>query len=62
MQSYLVLMFDGSVKMVANVQKGDTLMGPDSKPRIVTSVQVCEGVAFEIKPLKGKSFGLGGDN
>jgi hypothetical protein len=37
-------------------------MGPDSNPRIVASVQVCEELAFEVKPLNGKSFILGGDN
>jgi hypothetical protein len=37
-------------------------MGQDSKQRVVTNIQACEGEAFEIKPLNGKSFILGGDN
>jgi hypothetical protein len=56
MQSYPVLMFDGSVKIISDVEKGNILMGPDSNPRIVTSVQACEGLAFEVRPLNGKSF------
>jgi hypothetical protein len=33
-----VLMFDGSIKMVQNIRKGDQLMGDDSKSRNVVSI------------------------
>lgn len=33
-----ILMFDGSIKMVQDIQVGDLLMGPDSKPRRVLSL------------------------
>lgn len=36
-----VLMFDGTTKMVQNIQEGELLMGDDSKPRIVLST--CKG-------------------
>jgi hypothetical protein len=62
MQNYSVLIFDGSTKNIANVKKSDVLMGPDSKPRTVKSLAVCEELAFEVKPLNGKNFVLGGDN
>jgi len=33
-----ILMYDGSIKKVQDVQAGDQLMGPDSKPRRVLSL------------------------
>lgn len=55
-------MQDGSVKIISEVEKGDVLMGPDSESRTVKKIHLCEGLAFEIKPLKGEAFVLGGDN
>jgi replicative DNA helicase len=62
MQNYSVLMFDGSIKNIANIKEGDVLMGPDSCERIVKSVEAREGKAFEIKPLNGDHFVLGSEN
>lgn len=55
-------MKNGSIKIVSDVEKGDILMGPDSMPRIVKKASMCEGLAFEVKPVKVKSFILGEDN
>jgi hypothetical protein len=55
-------MFDGSAKSLAAVGNGDVLMGPDSAPRVVKNVEFHEGEAFEVRPLNGKSFILGGEN
>ena len=51
-----VLMYDGTLKMVQNVQVGDKVMGPDSKPRIV--LELCRNCdeMFEIKPKRGPSY------
>jgi len=51
-----VLMFDGTVKMVQDVEIGDQLMGPDSKPRLVLST--CKGRAplYRVTPTKGDSY------
>lgn len=51
-----ILMFDGSVRLVEEVDTGDLLMGPDSTPRQVT--RLCRGFGdmYRIKPVKGKPF------
>lgn len=51
-----VLMFDGSVKAVEDVQVGDQLMGPDSGPRNVLST--CTGVEplYKVVPIKGTPY------
>jgi intein/homing endonuclease len=61
-QNYPVLMFDGSSKSISDIEKGDVLMGPDSVPRVVKDIEVCEGEAFLVEPLNGESFILGGEN
>ena len=51
-----VLMYDGSIKMVQNVNEGDVLMGDDSTPRNVLST--CTGVdeMYEIQQNKGDNY------
>jgi hypothetical protein len=51
-----VLMYDGSIKPVQDVVIGDTLMGPDSCPRLVVSTNIGFGELFRIDPTKGDSF------
>ena len=51
-----VLMFDGSVKVVQDIQVGDVLMGPDSGPRNVIKLGKGIGPLFRIKPIKGESW------
>lgn len=51
-----ILMFNGSVKKVEDVEVGDLLMGPDSQPREV--LKLCRGVdkMIKVKPSQGKEF------
>ena len=51
-----VLMYDGSIKMVQDVVKGDLLMGNDSQPRRVESTCIGIEEMFRITPIKGKPF------
>jgi intein/homing endonuclease len=51
-----VLRYDGKIVKVQHIQKGDLLMGPDSKPRKVLSTTKGKGKLFRIVPTKGKSW------
>lgn len=51
-----VLMFDGSVKPVEGVRTGDTLMGPDSKPRVVLNTTQGRSPMYCITPTKGEPW------
>lgn len=51
-----VIMFDGSVRDVAEVKTDDLLMGPDSKPRRVLELKSGVGKIYEVRPTKGKPF------
>lgn len=51
-----VIMFDGSVKNVEDIKKGELLMGPDSKPRIVKSVCYGRGELYRVKQKNGDDF------
>jgi len=48
-----VMLHDGSIKPVEQIAAGDSLMGPDSEPRIVQSVSRGNGPLFRIVPVKG---------
>ncbi len=48
-----ILMFDGSIKNVEDVNVGDQIMGPDSMPRNVLSLSRGIGDMVEIIPNKG---------
>jgi len=51
-----ILMFDGSVKLVQEVQVGDKLMGPDSWPRTVLQLARGRQRMARIHPVKGEPF------
>lgn len=51
-----VLKFDGTIIPVEQVQVGDLLMGPDSKPRRVLSTTQGTGPLFKIVPLRGQAW------
>lgn len=57
-----ILMYDGSVKRVEEIEVGDALMGPDSLPRYV--VQLCRGEdeIVEVRPKKGKAWYVNRDH
>lgn len=47
-----VLMYDGSIKYVQDINIGDEIMGPDSKKRTVTSITNGYDNMYKIKPLR----------
>lgn len=51
-----VMMFDGSIKAVQDIQVGDLLMGPDSTPRTVLSTCVGQSELYKVTPTKGDSY------
>lgn len=51
-----VMMFDGTTKQVQDVQVGDWLMGPDSKPRRVLTTCVGHGKLYQVTPTKGNPY------
>jgi replicative DNA helicase len=51
-----VLMYNGEIKKVENIQLNDLLMGSDSKPRLVLSINQGREEMFRITPTKGDSF------
>lgn len=51
-----VLMFDGTIKSVQDVQVGDLLMGDDSTPRTVLSLARGQEEMYRIKPTKGDAW------
>jgi len=51
-----VLMFDGTLLAVEDVQVGDKLMGPDSKPRTVLELHRGTDEMVEIIPTKGQPW------
>lgn len=51
-----VLMFDGTIKNVEDVQAGDMLMGPNSEPRKVLKLARGEEMMYRISPVKGDSY------
>lgn len=51
-----VLMFDGKIKPVEEIQSGDLLMGPDSKPRRVMSLARGQEMMYRVTPVKGESY------
>jgi len=51
-----VLMYDGSIKNVENIQNGELVMGPDSTPRKVSGVTNGQEEMFRITPKKGAPY------
>ncbi len=51
-----VLLFDGSIKPVEDVEVGDMLMGPDSRPRRVLSLASGREQLYRVTPVKGDPY------
>lgn len=51
-----VLMADGSIRAVQLIKDGDIVMGPDSRPRLVSNVTQGVGRLFKVTPTKGESW------
>jgi superfamily II DNA or RNA helicase len=51
-----ILMHDGTIKLVQDIQIGDSLMGDDSTPRTVLSLARGTDKLYDIIPIKGESY------
>ena len=51
-----VLMSDGTIKAVEEIGVGESVMGPDSIPRLVTSTTSGYGQLYRVVPVKGESW------
>lgn len=51
-----VMLFSGKIVPVENIQAGDDLMGPDSKPRRVLGVGSGVENLYRVTPVKGDSY------
>ena len=51
-----IIMYDGKIKMIQNIKKGDLLMGDDSTPRTVLETTTGSGELYEIIPLNGDRY------
>ena len=51
-----ILMYDGSIKLVQNVEVGDVIMGDDSSPRKVLSLGQGEDDMYDVIPIKGDKY------
>jgi DNA repair protein RadD len=61
-EGHPILMFDGTVRPVEQVQVGDYLMGPDSRPRRVLGLCRGEDDLFRVVPHRGEPFVVNGDH
>jgi SNF2 family DNA or RNA helicase len=51
-----ILMFDGTIKKVQDIQVGEFLMGDDSTPRKVLSLARGRDIMYDIIPVKGEKY------
>jgi len=51
-----ILMYDGSIKYVQDIEVGDLLMGDDSTPRTVKSLARGTDKMYDIIPIKGEKY------
>lgn len=51
-----ILMSDGKVKLVQNIEKGDMVMGDDYKPRNVLNLSTGSSTMYRINQSKGNSY------
>ncbi len=51
-----IIMFDGSIKKIQDIEVGELLMGPDSKPRKVLSLARGQDMMYEVIPQKGETY------
>lgn len=51
-----VIMADGSIKMVQDIESGDKVMGPDSRPRTVGELHTGTQEMLRVTTIKGDSY------
>lgn len=52
----LVVMYDGSLKKIQDIQVGDLVMGPDSKPRRVLELHRGRAPMYRVDQVRGESY------
>ena len=57
-----IIMSDGSIKLVQDVEVGDKLMGPDGSPRNVISLGRGRGKLYRVTQKKGDSYVINSDH
>ena len=57
-----IMMYDGSIKKVQDIEIGEQLMGDDSTPRTVQQLFRGNADMYRIKPIKGDPFTVNGDH
>lgn len=58
----MILMADGTCKVIEDIVVGDAVMGPDSQPRHVHELHRGQDMLMEIRPVKGEPFVVNGDH
>jgi len=51
-----ILMYDGSIKKIQDIEMGNVVMGDNSKPRVVLNTFKDVGEMYEVKPVNGQSY------
>ena len=51
-----IMMSDGSIKLIQDIQVGDLLMGDDSTPRTVLSLARGRDKMYDVIPIKGETY------
>lgn len=57
-----ILMFDGSIRKIEDIQEGDQVMGWDSTPRTVTGLDAGIAPLWRVTPRKGSPFTVTGNH
>jgi len=51
-----IIMSDGTIKLIENIEEGESLMGDDSRPRTVLSLARGRDKMYNIIPIKGEKY------
>lgn len=57
-----IMMYDGSIKMVQDIQQGEKVMGDDSTPRTVLSTTQGKGKLFKVVQNQGMNYIVNGEH
>jgi dTMP kinase len=57
-----ILMYDGTIRRVEDVDVGDSVMGPDSRPRLVLETTQGRGLLYKVQPTKGDPYIVNGQH
>ena len=57
-----ILMHDGTIKRVQDIQAGELVMGPDSQPRTILSTIRGRDEMYQVMPMKGEQYTVNADH